>query len=190
MFQPVLAGHLFTVGVPEGEHYKQVSLYDIIIVLTHDAVITVYIVYSPQQVQDSTTSPSTTTCVRRDPRLLPSNSASCTDYSPPPSFNVEVANITYGHTTLHPIRMAAGLSTVEIEELTTSLLSNILPQSARFNTGGPTCACACLVKVICLKTTKSSWPFSFTDIVYCCCHEDDTRRLYTSHVLFTRCVLE
>ncbi|XP_064385696.1 venom phosphodiesterase 2-like [Halichondria panicea] len=110
------------------QHY--VSLY------SHELHLPLWTAYklTRQQVQDFTTSPFTTTCVRRDPRLLPSNSASCTDYSPPPSFNVEVANITYSQTTLRPIRMAAGLSTVEIEELTTSLLSNILPQSAKFNT--------------------------------------------------------
>ncbi len=88
-----------------------------------------------QQVQDLSTSPRSSTCTRRDPRLLPSNSANCADYSPPPSFTVKVANITYTQTALRPVKMAAGLSNIEIEDLATSLLSNIVPQSVEFNTG-------------------------------------------------------
>ena len=88
-----------------------------------------------QQVQDPTISNST--CVRRDPRLLPSNSANCKDYSPHPTFVTAVANISYAHSTLTPVRMVMGVSPEEIKELSTSLLSNFVPQSAEFYTSEP-----------------------------------------------------
>ena len=62
-------------------------------------------------------------CLRRDPRLLPTNSANCTDYTENGSSDEFV-----------PIRMAAGLSTSTPDQLTTNLLSNVLPQINKFNT--------------------------------------------------------
>ena len=69
--------------------------------------------------------PSSGSCLRRDPRVPPTHSSNCSDYTSEEEGGEFV-----------PVRLTAALSTPSPpHQLTTNLLTNVVPQMAKFNTG-------------------------------------------------------